>query len=150
MDFTKNEVRTKDEIKSNFLAFFKTEDVTHLAAQKVKDMKHVPGEIIREYNKRIKDLLSHIPYNIDANILVQWYVGGFLHHVRAPLRMHDIKTLEEAFKKAQQMEFNVDVSILTEKGRLEEKIEILHKTIRDLSLQKTNVWCSICWEEGHM
>ena len=34
------------------------------------------------------------------------------------------------------MEFDVDVSILTEKGRLEEKIEMLHKTIRDLSLQK--------------
>ena len=48
--------------------------------------------------------------------------------------MHDIKTLEEAFKKAQQMESDVDVSIPTEKGRLEEKIEMLHKIIRDISL----------------
>ena len=86
-----------------------------------------------------KDLLSQIPYNIDANILVQWYVAGLLHHVRDPLRMHDIKTLEEAFKKAQQMDSNVDVSISTEKGRLEEKIEMLHKTIRYLSLQKDNI-----------
>ena len=37
---------------------------------------------------------------IDANLLVQWYVAGLLHHVRAPLRMHDITTLEEAFKKS--------------------------------------------------
>ena len=53
--------------------------------------------------------------------------------------MHDIKTLEEAFKKEQQIESDVDVFILTEKGQLEEKIEMLHKTIRDLSLQKANI-----------
>ena len=63
--------------------------------------------------------------------------------------MHDIKTLEEAFKKVQQMESDVNVSIPTEKVRLEEKIEMLHKTIRDLSLQKANIWCSNFWEEGH-
>jgi hypothetical protein len=61
-------------------------------------------------------------------------VAGLLHHVRSPLRMHDIKSLEEDFKKAQQMESNVDLSIPTEKGRLEEKIVMLHKTIRELSL----------------
>ena len=58
--------------------------------------------------------------------------------------MHDIKALEEAFKKAQQMEYDVDVSISIEKGQLEEKIEMLHKTIRDLYLQKDNIWCSNC------
>ena len=144
MNFTENQARTKDKIKTNILAFFKTEDVAHLASQKLKDIKQVPREIVREYDKRFKDLLSQILYNIDANLLVQWYVAGFLHHIRAPLRMHDIKTLEEAFKKAHQMESDVDVSIPTEKSWLEEKIEMLHKTIRDLSLQKANIWCSNC------
>ena len=63
--------------------------------------------------------------------------------------MNDIKTLEEALKKAQQMQFDIDVSTPIEKGRLEEKIEMLHKIIRDLSLQKYNLWCSNCREEGH-
>ena len=63
--------------------------------------------------------------------------------------MHDIKTLKEAFKKVQKMESDIDISIPTEKGRLEENIEMLHKTIRELSLQKTNIWCSNCREEGH-
>ena len=53
--------------------------------------------------------------------------------------MHDIKTLEESFKKAQQMESDVNISIPTEKCRLEEKIEIIQKNIRDLSLQKANI-----------
>jgi hypothetical protein len=46
MNFTKNQARTKDEIKTNFLAFFKTEDVAHLAAKKLKDIKKIPGEIV--------------------------------------------------------------------------------------------------------
>ena len=33
MNFTENQAKAKDEIKKNFLAFFKTEDVTHLASQ---------------------------------------------------------------------------------------------------------------------
>ena len=60
--------------------------------------------------------------------------------------MHDIKTLEEDFKKVKQMASDVKISIPTEKGRLEEKIKMLHKTVRDLSLQKANIWCSNCPE----
>ena len=99
MNFTENQAKSKDKINLNFLAFFKTKDDTHLVAQKLKDIKQVPGETVREYDKRFKDLLSQIPYNIDANILVQWYVVGLVHHVRAPLRMHDIKTLEKSSKR---------------------------------------------------
>ena len=67
----------------------------------MKDIKQMLGELVKEYDKRFKDLLSQIPTIIDVNLLVQWYVAGLLHHVRAPLRMHDIMSLEEAFKKAQ-------------------------------------------------
>jgi hypothetical protein len=63
--------------------------------------------------------------------------------------MHDIMSLEEAFKKAQQMESNIDVAIPSEKGRLEDKIEMLSKTIWKITMAKTNVWCSNCREEGH-
>lgn len=38
--------RTKAKIKSNFLAFFKTKDVAHLATQNLKDIKEVPRESI--------------------------------------------------------------------------------------------------------
>ena len=142
MNFTESQNISKAEIKASFLEFFKTEDVAHLATQKLKDIKQMPGELVREYDKRFKDLLSQIPSNIDVNLLVQWYVAGLLHHVRAPLRMHDIKSLEEAFKKEQQMESDVDVAIPSEKGQLEDKIKMLRKTIRELTMAKTNVWCS--------
>ena len=71
MNSIENQARSKDEIKTNFLAFFKTKDVAHLATKKLKDIKKVHGETVREYDKRFKELLSQIPYNIDANLLVQ-------------------------------------------------------------------------------
>lgn len=37
------------------------------------------------------------------------------------------------------MDSDVDVSVPTKKGQLEEKIEMFHKIIRDLSLQKANI-----------
>ena len=46
MNFTENQARSKDKIKKNFLAFFKIEYVAHLATQKLKDIKQVPGETI--------------------------------------------------------------------------------------------------------
>ena len=39
MNFTESQNRSKVEIKASFLAFFKIEDVAHLAAQKLKDIK---------------------------------------------------------------------------------------------------------------
>ena len=46
MNFTENKARSKDDIKSNFLAFFKVEDIAHLALHKLKDIKKVPGESV--------------------------------------------------------------------------------------------------------
>lgn len=60
----------KDEIKKNFLSFFKNKDVAHLSAQNIKEIKQTPREIVQEYDKRFKELLSQIPYTIDVNLLV--------------------------------------------------------------------------------
>ena len=60
MNFTESQNRSKSEIKASLLAFFKIEDIAHLAAQKLKDIKQRPRESVREYDKRFKDLLSQI------------------------------------------------------------------------------------------
>lgn len=71
MNLIENQERTKDEIKTKFLAFFKIEDVAHLASQKLKDIKKILGEIVQEYEKIFKYLCSQIPYKIYSNLLVQ-------------------------------------------------------------------------------
>ena len=47
------------------------------------------------------------------------------------------------------MELDVNVAIPSEKGQLEDKIEMLNKTTRELTMNKTNVCCSNCREHGH-
>ena len=71
------------------------EYVAHLATHKLKYIKQVPRETIREYDKRFKDILNQISYKINANLLVQWYVLGLLHHIKSPLRIHDSKHLKK-------------------------------------------------------
>jgi hypothetical protein len=67
MNFTGNQTCTKNEIKHNFITFYKIEYIIQLAAQK------------------LKDLLSQVPYLINKKILVQWYVARLLQNIKAPL-----------------------------------------------------------------
>ena len=78
MNFTSNHIRTKGQTKAEFMAFFKTQEGSHLAAQKLKDIKQKHGELIRAYDRRLKDTLSLIPYAIEERLLVQWFVAGLL------------------------------------------------------------------------
>jgi hypothetical protein len=65
---------------------------------KAKEIKQMLGESIREYDKRFKYLLSQIPYMIDKELLVQWFVVGLLQKIWAPLRMHEIQSCEDSLK----------------------------------------------------
>lgn len=62
MNFAKNYNRLKNEIKKNFLSFFKTRDSKHLATHNLKEIKQMPGKLVLDYDKRFKDLLSQILY----------------------------------------------------------------------------------------
>ena len=67
---------TKAEIKAQFLSFFKTPDAKHLAAKKIKTTQQKPGETVRDYNKRWKDLLIQLYYIIFEYLLIQWFLAG--------------------------------------------------------------------------
>ena len=71
MTFSETQPRaTKAEIKVQFLSFFKTPDAKHLVAKKLKTTSQKPGETIHDYDKRWKDLLSHLDYVIDEQLLI--------------------------------------------------------------------------------
>ena len=83
MTFTERTPKaTKAEIKAQFLSFFKTPDAKHLAAKKLKTTQQNPGEIVRDYDKRWKDLLSQLYYVIDEQLLIQWFLAGLSQKVR--------------------------------------------------------------------
>ena len=49
---------TKAEMKQQFLSFFKTSNAKHLAAKNLKTTVQKPTEIVWDYDKILKDLLS--------------------------------------------------------------------------------------------
>ena len=111
MNFTNNHIRTKAQIHAEFLAFFRTQEGSHLTAQKLKDIKQKHGESIRAYDRRLKDTLSLIPYVIEERLLVQWFVAGLLPQNRSQLRAFEFATYSEALKKALQLETDEDMVI---------------------------------------
>lgn len=86
---------------SNLSCILKIKDINHSVAQKLKDIKQSLGESVRGYDKRFRDILSHIPYQMDEKLFIQWFVLVLLHKIREPLRMHEITTYEEAIRKVQ-------------------------------------------------
>ena len=77
MTFSKRQPQaTKDNIKVQFLSFFKTPNAKYLAAKKLKTTSQKPGETVRNYDKRWKDLLSQLDYVIDEQLLIQWFLAG--------------------------------------------------------------------------
>lgn len=64
----------------------------------------MPRELVQEYDKIFRDLLSQILATIDGQLLVQCFVLVLLQKIGAPLRMHEITTKEESLKKALQVE----------------------------------------------
>lgn len=118
--------------------------------QNLNEIKQTMGDLVCEYEKVFKYILSHISYTIEEQLLIQWFPIGFLHKIREPLRMHEITTYNEALKKAQRIEANNDWNAMSIDKRLEKRIYMMYKTICDISLRNYYLWCTICMVEGHM
>jgi len=100
MNYTEKQTCSREEIKNSFLTFFKIQDITHLVAQKFKEIKQKPCESVREHEKRFKDLLNQISSMIDYNLLVQCHVVRPMIRIRSPLRLYEITNCEYALQKA--------------------------------------------------
>ena len=80
---------------------FKTPDKKHLTAKKLKTgTAHEPTETVREYDKICKELLSQLEYNIDEQLLIQWFVARLLHKIQMHVRIDNFNTYEDALIKS--------------------------------------------------
>ena len=84
---------TKVEVKAQFLSFFKTPNAKHLAAKKLKTTSQKSGEIICDYGKCWKDLLSQLDYVIDEKLLIQWFLEGLTQKNSSAHKSGDIQNL---------------------------------------------------------
>ena len=126
---------TKAKVKAQFLSFFKTPDAKHLAAKKLKTTSQKPGESICDYDKRWKDLLRQLDYVIDEQLLIQWFLVGLSQKIRQHISLETFKTYEDALTKALQVEMDEYFPAYPTDTRLEEWLEIMQKSLKELNLK---------------
>ena len=127
---------TKVEVKAQFLSFLKTSDEKHLAAKKLKTTSQKLGEIVYDYNKRWKYLLSQLDYVIDEQLLIQWFLAGLSQKIRRQISLETFKTYEDVLTKALQVEMDEDIPAYPVDHKLEEQLEIMQKYLKELNLKK--------------
>jgi len=106
-----------------FLSFFKTPDAKHLAAKKLKTTSQKPGETVRDYDKRWKDLLSQLDYVIDEQLLIQWFLARLSKKLRWRISLETFKSYKDALTKAIQVEMDEDIPAYPTDHRLEEQFD---------------------------
>ena len=141
---------TKAEVKAQFLSFFKTQDAKHLEAKKLKTTSQTSGEIVCDYDKRWKDLLSQLDYVIDEKLLIQWFLVVLSQKIRQHISLETFKTYEDALTKALQVEMDEDIPTYSTDHRLEEQLEIVQKYLKELNLKSQDIWCTKCSTMGHL
>ena len=150
MTFSERQPRvTKAEIKVQFLSFFKTPDAKHLAAKKLKTTSQKPRESVHDYDKCWKDILSQLDYVIDEQLLIQWFLAGLSQKVRRHISLETFKTYEDGLTKALQVEMDEDIPTYPKDHRLEQQLENIQKSLKELSLKNQEIWCTKCSMAGH-
>jgi hypothetical protein len=80
---------------------------------------------------------------IDNKLLVQWYVAGLLPRICSPLHLYEITNYEDVLQKEHRVDLDDEGSSTSSTmERLEEKIEHLQQTIKNISIQRNEVWCT--------
>ena len=132
---------TKARIKQQFLPFFKTPDAKHLASKKLKTTVQKPTQIVQDYDKGWKDLLSQLDYNINEQLLIQWFLAGLVQNIQRHISLDTFKSYEKALIKELQVKMDDDYPSHLVDNRIEEQLEIMQKSLRELNLKVQDIWC---------
>ena len=113
-------------------------------------MQQKPRETVRDYKKHWKDLLSQLDYVIDEQLLIQWFLAGLSQKIRRHISLETFKTYEDALTKALQVEMDEDIPAYLTDHRIEEQLESVQNSLKELSLKNQEIWCTKCSTTGHM
>ena len=129
----------KSKIKAQFLSFFKTPNAKHLAAKKLKTTSQKPGEDVRDYDKWWKELLSQLDYVIDKQLLIQWFLAGLSQKICWHTSLEIFNSYEDALTKSLQAEMDEDIPAYSTDHRLEEQLETVQKSLKELNLKSQDI-----------
>ena len=117
------------------MSFFKTPDAKHLAAKKLKTTSQKPAESVQEYDKQWKDLLSQLDYVINEQPLIHWFLVGLSLKIWQHISLETFKTYKDVLTKALQVEMDEDFPAYPMDIILEEQLEIMQKSLKELNLK---------------
>ena len=130
---------SKANIKAQFLYFFKTPDAKHLVAKKLKTTSQKPVESVWGFDKWWKDLLIQLDYVIDEQLLIQWFLAGLSQKIQLHIILETFKTYEDGLTKALQVEMDEYFPSYPVDTTLEELLEIMKKSLKELNLKNQDV-----------
>ena len=70
---------------------------------------------------------SQLEYNIDEQLLIQWFVSGLLLKIQVHIQLDNFNKYEDALKKALQIEMDEDYPINPINRCIEEQLESMQK-----------------------
>ena len=86
---------------------------------------------------------------IDEQLLIQWFLAGLSQKIHRHISMETFKTYEDALTKALQVEMDEDIPAYSTDHILEEQLEIVHKSLKELNLKSQDIWCMKCSTAKH-
>ena len=87
----------------------------------------------------MKDLLNQLDYVIDEQLLIQWFLAGLSQKIWQHISLETFKTYEDALTKALQVEMDEDFPTYPVDTTLEERLEIMQKSLKELNLKNQDV-----------
>ena len=84
-----------------------------------------PTKTVQDYDKRWKDILIQLYYNIDEQKLIQWFLIGLVLKIRRHISLDTFKSYEEVLTKALQVEMDDDYLANPVNNRIEEQLDIM-------------------------
>ena len=74
-------------------------------------------------------------YVIDEQLLIEWFLVGLTQKIRRHISLETFKIYEDVITKALQVEMDEDILVYPTDHRLEEHLEIMQKSLKELNLK---------------
>jgi hypothetical protein len=98
------QARSLAEIKQDLLQEFQKSKSESQCITKIKEIKQKEGETIWDYDQQFKILLDRLTFQIQDVQHREWFIVGFLPHIRVPLTQQKVTTQAEAVEITMHLE----------------------------------------------
>ena len=82
-------------------------------------------------------------------MLIQWFLVGLSQKIWQHISLETFNTYEDALTKALQVDMDEYLPAYPTDTRLEEQLEIMKKSLKEMNLKNHDIWCTKFSTAGH-